>query len=378
MIRADQDPAAAGTVDPTANGSGPDIPGYYTSGPICTIVGPDAVNHIQEELARVVTSQGLPLDFADKQQIADLWDRTTGPYGDGSDGDATIAFATSLTGDAFYENLTINPGIELNLAGRRLYVRGTLTLGDGSTISNNGSDGGNYTGGGIEAVGGAGALGFTVGGGGAGASANSGFVPAAPPPGDDGSPTPYLGFSGAGGNGGIGSAGATPQPGSSGGAAPATPNNKRPTFLSAMNTGQMGDQSGGVYRAFMLAGGAGGGAGGAGSGFTATDGLAGAGGGGGGVALICARTIVYPTAPSGPAFIEATGGDGGRDANSVIAPQGGGGGGGGGGTILLMSRTQIGDPGLLLFDVSGGAGGLSTVAGNGTAGTAGNVFVMFA
>ena len=163
MIRADQDPAAAGTVDPTANGSAPDIPGFYTSGPICTIVGPEWCNHVQEELARIVTTQGLALDVSDKGQISDLWDRTTGPYGDGSDGDGTIAIATSLTGDAFYENLTINDGIELNLAGRRLYVRGTLTLGDGSIISNNGADGSNYTGGGVEATGGAGALGFTVG-----------------------------------------------------------------------------------------------------------------------------------------------------------------------------------------------------------------------
>ena len=218
----------------------------------------------------------------------------------------------------------------------------------------------------------------TFGGGGSGADANSGFVPSAPLAGDDGTPTPYLGYSGAGGNGGIGSAGATPQPGSAGGAAPGTPNNKRPTFLGAMHTGQMGDQSGGAYRAFMLAGGAGGGAGGAGSGFTATDGLAGAGGGGGGVALICARTLVVPTAPAGPAFIQATGGDGGSDTNSIVAPQGGGGGGGAGGTILLTTRTRIGDPGLLVFDVSGGAGGLAMVAGNGTAGTSGDVFELFA
>ena len=378
MIRADLDPAATGTVDLDANGSAPDIPGYFTSGPVCTIFGPDAANHIQEEIARVITDQGEVLDFSNKGQMSELWDRTTGPYGDGSDGDVTLAIATSLTRDVFYENLTIDPGIRLNLAGRRLYVRRTLTLGDGSIISNNGSDGQDYTGGGTEALGGAGALGFTVGGGGAGGDANSGIAPAPAPSGDDGTPTPYLGYSGAGGAGGVGSPGGFEQGGGSGAPAAGTPNNERPTFVAAMHTGQMGENNAGTYRPFMMAGGAGGGAGGAGSGFTVTDGLGGAGGGGGGVALVCARTIVGPTAPAGAAFIEALGGDGGRDSNAIVAPQGGAGGGGAGGTVLVTSRTRIGDPGLLVLDAGGGSGGLSTVAGNGTDGTSGSVFELFA
>lgn len=376
MIRADLDPSTIGTVDLNANGAG--LAGYWTSGPICTVLGPDAMNHIQEEIARVITDQGEALDFSSKGQMLELWDRTTGPYGDGSDGDATLAIATSLARDVFYENLTIGPGIRLNLAGRRLYVRRTLTLGDGSIISNNGSDGQDYTGGGTEALGGAGALGFTVGGGGAGGDANAGIAPAPAPSGDDGTPTPYLGYSGAGGAGGVGSPGGFEQGGGSGAPAPVAPGNERPTFVPAMQTGQMGDISAGAYRPFMMAGGAGGGAGGAGSGHTATNGLGGAGGGGGGVALVCARTIVGPTAPSGAAFIEALGGDGGRDANSIVAPQGGAGGGGAGGTILVTSRTRIGDPGLIILDAGGGSGGLSTAAGNGIDGTSGATFELFA
>ena len=379
MIRSDLDPAAASTTDPDANGLG--VPGYWNSGPICTIFGPDAANHIQEEIARFITGEGIALDFSDKGQMASIFDNVSGPYGDGGDGSATISIATSLTRDVFYEDLTIDPGVSLNLAGRRLFVRGTLTLGDGSVISNNGADGDDYNGGGVDALGGAGALGFTVGGGGAGA--NGGVEPANVQAPDGGEGTPnlpsYTGYSGQGGRGGNGSPGGTEQTAGNGAAAPSTPFNARPTFTPAMQTGQLGHQTPiGTYEPFMMAGGGGGGGGGLASGATATDGRPGAGGGGGGVALVSARRILGPSAPDGPAFIQATGGDGGRDANSVVAPQGGGGGGGAGGTILLTSRTRLGDPGLLVLDVSGGAGGLSTVAGSGISGTSGSIFELFA
>ena len=102
MIRADADPSTTGTVDPDANGLG--VPGYWNSGPICTIFGPDAANHIQEEISRVIEGEGVTLDFADKGQFAEIFGRTTGIYGDGSDGDVVQGISTSLITDVFYES----------------------------------------------------------------------------------------------------------------------------------------------------------------------------------------------------------------------------------------------------------------------------------
>ena len=371
MIRADQDPASAGTVDPNANGTG--IPGYWNTGPICTILGPDSTNHLSEEVARILTSHGIELDFANKGQIADLLGNTGGVYGDGSDGDVTIAVATSLTRDVFYDNLTINPGIRLNMGGRKIFVRNTLTFGDGSIISANGSDGSNFSGAPPLAAGGAGQPGFSVGGGGTGGTGGDGA--GAVTGGDKGSPFPSTGYSGSGGAGGNGSPGAGQTLGQAGGVIVPSPVHS-PAFIPAMQTGMSVYQTANASIDFMLCGGGGGGGGGAGGGANSSNGYGAGGGGGGGVALISARVIVGPTAPAGPAFIEAIGGDGGFDSTPVVTANGGGGGGGGGGTILLTSRVQLGDPGLLILDASGGAGGLASTAGNGTPGVSGSIFEL--
>jgi hypothetical protein len=49
-------------------------------------------------------------------------------YGQGTDGNTTIASNTSLTRDMYYNNLTVNNGIHLNTNGYRVFVKGTLTL----------------------------------------------------------------------------------------------------------------------------------------------------------------------------------------------------------------------------------------------------------
>ena len=72
------------------------------------------------------------------------------------------------------------------------------------------------------------------------------------------------------------------------------------------------------------------------------------------------------------------GGDGGADITGNVSINGAGGGGGGGGTILLTTRVRVGDPGLLVLDVSGGSGGLSLLSGNGSGGSAGQVFELYA
>lgn len=62
-------------------------------------------------------------------------------YGTGLDGNVTISVNTSLSGDMYYNNLTINSGIVLNPNGFRVFVKNTLTvngtlgIGSGVTVS---------------------------------------------------------------------------------------------------------------------------------------------------------------------------------------------------------------------------------------------------
>ncbi len=49
-------------------------------------------------------------------------------YGSGMDGNVTISSNTSLTRDMHYNNLTINPGITLDTAGYRVFVRNLCAL----------------------------------------------------------------------------------------------------------------------------------------------------------------------------------------------------------------------------------------------------------
>jgi len=380
MIRADFDPSTAGTVDPNANGL--TLAGYWTSGPICTIFGPDAANHIQEEIARAIEGNGLTLDFADKGQLASILDRVTGVYGDGSDGIVTLAAGTtSLARDMHYEDLTVPSGSTLRTNGHRVFVRNVLTMAETAIIQNSGGSGGDYTGGPIGGAPGAGTLANALGSGGAGGIGGNtpgNADPAVPPArvGSTGFPVGLLsangqGYAGDGGQGGNGSPGVNEA-----GANPATvdaPLITRPTFIPAMIDAQMFS---GLGRN-MLSGGAGGGGGGAGGGAADPNGFAGGGGGGGGVLVLCARIIVGPSAPDTAAFISAAGGDGGSDL-TLGASQGGGGGGGGGGTIMITSRIRVGDPGLLILDASQGAGGTATTAASGIQGTIGQTFELFA
>jgi len=54
-------------------------------------------------------------------------------YGSGMDGNITISTNTTLTRDMYYNNLTINPGIVLNTAGYRVFVRNNLAMAATST-----------------------------------------------------------------------------------------------------------------------------------------------------------------------------------------------------------------------------------------------------
>lgn len=61
-------------------------------------------------------------------------------FGSGVDGDETIDSRVTLEADAYFDDLTLAPGAELRTNGFRLFVAGTLTLGNGSKINRDGPD----------------------------------------------------------------------------------------------------------------------------------------------------------------------------------------------------------------------------------------------
>jgi hypothetical protein len=59
-------------------------------------------------------------------------------FGSGAGGNETFGGVKTLTHDAYYEDLILEPGAELDTNGYRLFVAGTLTMGDGSNINRDG------------------------------------------------------------------------------------------------------------------------------------------------------------------------------------------------------------------------------------------------
>jgi hypothetical protein len=221
-------------------------------------------------------------------------------FGDGSDGSVTISTARTLTRDMYYQDLTIAAGQTLNPGGYRVFVSGTLTLNNGSSIARNGNP---------ASAGGAGLAPGTLGGsagGGSGGEANS------------------LGGNGGSGNGQSGGA-AIPPSAAAGGSG---------VFRSAIQA-----LSGRALDATLVNGGAGGG------------GAPGFGGpGGGGVVVVAARTVALS---SGAATITANGGS--SDSNACPC------GGGGGGVVVVISTTP--HPAGLTLRAQGG-GSLGSAAGS--------------
>lgn len=108
----------------------------------------------------------------------------TGPvapsfFGDGSDGDATVPVTAELARDMFSEDLALSDHAVLDANGYRVFVRGTLALGEGSNISNNAF---NSIGGNAGTLGGGGSEGESVMGfGGQGACVVAGSLSAPAP-----------------------------------------------------------------------------------------------------------------------------------------------------------------------------------------------------
>jgi hypothetical protein len=301
----------------------PDINwGAITSGKILSgtqfagIIGADRFTKARIEIASGKLWQGAG-PGADPTEI-DVPVAALAIFGDGSDGDVTIATNTTLSRDMFYTNLTINSGVTLNPNGYRIFVRGTLT--NNGTIARNGDAGGNATGA------------TTAGGGGAGLS------------------TGTLGGSAAGGAGGV--AEAADRGGAGGG-------------------GGSGGGVIGIYAKFIINNGviqANGGNGGNGWGGTNTYGTLAKSGGSGG-----SRTL---SLSGGRSLISAFG----WDLAAVIL--GGSGGGGGAGNFTAGSAGSATNPSLGGPGGAGGAtptvpASTTSSGGGGGGGGGGCVFIVY-
>lgn len=257
---------------------------------------------------------------------------TTGYYGDGSDGNATITGTTTLSRDMFYDTLIVQSGGVLVTNGYRVHCKTLCQVDSGGVIHHNGR-----LGTGTSAQTGAN-NGSLVGGKNSGGS-GTGTGTA----GSSGSTPSLGGAAGAGGSGGSGA-------GAAGGASPG------PTAaqggLRALPQAYMGVTFPATSGAVGIGGGAGAG-GGSGDGSIS----GGAGGSGAGYLVLTARALTLNGS------IEAKGGNG----ASTSAGNTGGGGGGGGGVVVLIYGAKSGSGSAT---AAGGTAG--TGSGSGSAGTNGS------
>jgi len=203
-------------------------------------------------------AEQLLADDAEFQGFISVADAEAELFGDGNDGNMTIAVNTTLTQDIYPKILTINPGIILDTAGFRIISKsGVQVFG---TIRNNGQNA-------AGAAAGVGGTGATLGSGGDGAAGGNAAGANATSLNVDATP----GIGGRGGDGGAGGGG-----GGGNGGGIRSDNNSRVRPRRFVTIEAMGDidniVAGGVVR---FRGGAGGGAG-------AGNGGANNGGGGGG------------------------------------------------------------------------------------------------
>ena len=292
-------------------------------------------------------------------------------YGDGSDGDVTISVDTTLSRNMFYNNLTINTGVTVTIAGFLICVKNTLTLTGTAKISADGLPG--VTGGASTNAGGAAPAAAYLGGGNAGGAGASGGGGTAG--GSGRAPRSFvvtaIGSVAAGQpgtNGGIGQGGG-------GGGGEGVGGTCTGGVLVAQTAGDIHDilntATGGYARASGNSYTGGSGGGGAG-GDNVTPRSGGGGGSGGGVVVVRAANVV------GTGSISANGGKGG-DASAGATARCGGGGGGGGGIAILIYRFGIAPntTGGVAVTTTGGVGGAKLNAG-GKGGDGGNGIVIVA
>jgi len=290
-------------------------------------------------------------------------------FGDGNDGDVTIAADTSLSRDMYYNNLTIDSGITLSVNGWRIFVKDTLT--NNGIISTKGGDGGNaslMTGG---TAGVASASNSIKGGisGKVGATGQVGDSDGAAGTAGDDLPKGLVSNGAAGGEGGNSNNGGT-RTGGAGGAAGSitgTIYNSIRNFWAAYGLID-------VYPSLtQLGSSAGSGSGGAGAVATNVSSTGGSGGGGGsgasgGILSIFAKKLINN------GTITSNGGNGGNGGNSegtVDDHRGGGGGGAGGsGGVIILTYFELTNAGS--FTVARGTGGIGGTAFDATSGAGAN------
>jgi hypothetical protein len=324
------------------------------------------------------TTDGSSVTAVSTTNVEDVAQMEYDPFGDGSDGDATIATNTDLGASniKYYDNLTVNSGI--TLSGNSpliIFAKTSVTITGGISVDDAGT-------GGAQTAGGAGGTSSgtygTVGAG--GTAGNSGTAG-------------YLSNGTAGGAGGSGGGrdqdpGTSGSAGSTGGAVPTAIVDTNIIQKSLINILSKPN----LFATGGNAGGSGGGGAGANSaaGAGGTGGVGGAGGHGGGVLIIVSPTIIITGTLSANATNGANGGDG-VDAATAFGGKAGGGGGGSGGNggyIFLgyFTKTETGT--ITATAGTGGTGGaISTVGyeatpphgepasagGNGSTGTAGQI-----
>lgn len=254
-------------------------------------------------------------------------------FGTGSDGDVTISTNTTLTSHKYYNNLTINAGISLDVNNYCIFVKKTLTV--NGIIHCNGNDA-------VTSTPGAGRTAILFGESGTGGT--------------------VVGGAGAGGGGGgivfivaenviISVTGEINAKGGIGGNGYSTANygNGNAGSDEANSYGNNGGAGGNSHTAYV--------------------------GGAGGVATLStflpvqhlplSLYIVYTKI--------ATGGAGGG-GGGLYPQQGGGGGGGGGGSVIILKLEYTNDG---LISVAGGAGGVAYGdADNGSVGSNGNSYII--
>jgi hypothetical protein len=266
-------------------------------------------------------------------------------FGDGSGGDLSVTGTTTEAGgtDPMYDDITVGASGIYNTAGRRIFVRGTLTITSGGEVRNLGNNASGATAGTAAASytlfgGTAGGNGGTAAGtAGTNASASTRCI----------SPSQHgLGGAGGAGSGGAGAAAGTQQ------AVATTVGGMRSAHV-AMLAGFFGGNASQLGFATGMGGGGGGGDG---------ANAGGGGGGGGGNIMIIARRVV--TAGATPFSVAGGNGAAGTATNC------GGGGGGGGGTIVIVTRQYDGTALTAATHCAGGALGASG-GGSGVAGSAG-------
>lgn len=326
------------------------------------------------------TTDALELWHADSEGARTLVSSipSTGPltdlFGDGSGGDESFASGSdSLSGDhaVYYSSLELADGAIVDTEGRLVFVNGTLSIGDGARLHNDGGDGQDGSAGGL---GGDAPTSSYYGGGFAGGLGAA-----------DTTTNGAIGNAGQGGSASLGSSG------TAGGGASDVDSIVSGAAGGTATAAKLYPRTAALVQTYLdeAANRCRGGGSGAGGGAVGTAATGGGGGGSGGVlAVFCHTLILHSNGELG-----AKGGDGGDGNVTAAGSQGAGGGGaGGGGAVMLFYRFAYDEGGNRLTKtqvetqlntaVSAGSPGSGATfgpfggAGNGSVGSGGYLLVV--